>query len=118
MFVAEMKLQNAKIVYNANNDQFWGCCNGGGENVLGTLLMKIRENLAQRVQTTEYVQWKKITLIKYSAECNWYISLFLVFLLTINKVCRKGSAEIFDLSKSWQRISSAYEQLHGFSFGR
>lgn len=30
---------------NTWNDRFWGVCNGKGQNVLGNILMKIRDNL-------------------------------------------------------------------------
>ena len=109
-----MSLQKAQIVFNTNNDQFWGCCKGGGENVLGKLLVKIRENLSQHAQTTEFVQWKKMALIKYRAECNWYFSVVcFVLLLTassFNKVCSKGSAEVFGSIQRRQRIPSDHEK--------
>ena len=35
---------------NTWNDTFWGVCNGSGENNLGRLLMKVREELFQQNQ--------------------------------------------------------------------
>lgn len=35
------------------NDTFWGVCNGKGKNVLGNILMEVRENLVQARELEE-----------------------------------------------------------------
>lgn len=39
---------------NTWNDEFWGVCNNVGENNLGKLLMKIREELVQQKEQIVY----------------------------------------------------------------
>lgn len=41
------------VEVNTWGDTYWGVCNGHGQNQLGKLLMKIREDLRDRANTTK-----------------------------------------------------------------
>jgi hypothetical protein len=48
---ALLDTENARLIEENNwNDTFWGVCNNTGENNLGKLLMKIREDLINQKQ--------------------------------------------------------------------